>query len=310
MKIGSLFAGVGGIELAFRNAGANILWANEIDSKAIITYKCNFDSLMIHDDIKNVNFSQLDKIDILVGGFPCQAFSIAGHRKGFDDKRGAVFFEILRAIKELNFPKIVFLENVKNILSHEEGKTFERILKEFEELGYYIKYKVMNTAEYSEIPQNRERIYILAFKNKSEYERFIFPEKMSKKLHWRELIDNNHQDTSLYYSDKLKCFAMLNENMKNFNSIYQYRRVYVRENKVELCPTLTANMGTGGHNVPLILDNNKIRKLSTRECFAMQGFSKEFILPENLSKSSLYKQAGNSVSVPVIERIARNLLML
>ncbi|MDR0484577.1 MAG: DNA cytosine methyltransferase [Alphaproteobacteria bacterium] len=309
MKIGSLFAGVGGIDLAFKNAGAKVLWANEIDSNAITTYKHNFNSLVIHDDIKNVDFTQLDKVDVLVGGFPCQAFSIAGYRKGFNDERGAVFFEILRAIRELDFPNMVFLENVKNIVSHEEGRTFKIILKELEKLGYLVKYKIMNTADYSDIPQNRERIYIIAFKNKNDYERFQFPEKVNNRLSWRDLVENNNKDTSLYYNNKLKCFTLLKENITNYDSIYQYRRVYVRENKSGLCPTLTANMGTGGHNVPLILDNGKIRKLSPQECFAIQGFPKGFILP-NLSKTSLYKQAGNSVSVPVIQKIATNLIAL
>lgn len=309
MKIGSLFAGVGGIDLAFKNAGCRVLWANEIDEKAVTTYKHNFNSLVIHDDIKKVDFTKLDKVDALVGGFPCQAFSIAGYQKGFNDERGAIFFEILRAIEELKYPNIIFLENVKNILSHQEGKTFERILKELTSRGYFVKYKVLNTADYSEIPQNRERIYIIGFRNKLQHDNFKFPEKSKKRLSWKKLIQENHKDTSLYYNENLKCFTLLKNNIIDDNTIYQFRRVYVRENKSGLCPTLTANMGTGGHNVPLILDNKRIRKLSPEECFALQGFPKSFKIPSNLSKTSLYKQAGNSVSVPVIEKIAKNILL-
>lgn len=308
MRIGSLFAGIGGIDLAFIRSGARVLWANEIDGKAVSTYQHNFDSAIIHDDIKNVDFTILGKVDVLTAGFPCQAFSIAGYRKGFGDERGAIFFEILRAIQELEYPKILFLENVKNILSHQKGETFKVILAKLRKLGYFVKYKIMNTAEYSQIPQNRERIYIIAFLNKKTYDKFVFPDKVSDQLDWQELIEKNNEDDSLYYHAGLKCFDLLKNHIFSADNIYQYRRVYVRENKRGFCPTLTANMGTGGHNVPLILDNGKIRKLSVLECFRMQGFPKEFKLP-NLSKSCLYQQVGNSVSVPVIARIAHNLLL-
>jgi len=304
IKIADLFAGVGGIALGFKNAGFDVLWANEIDRKACITYRSNFKHAIIEDDIKNLEVKNLKRIDVLTGGFPCQAFSIAGYRKGFEDERGNLFFEIMRIADVLN-PSVLFLENVKNLKNHNKGNTFKVILNELEKRGYFVKYKILNTFEYSDIPQNRERLYIVAFNDFDCFSKFKFPEKIKKTKKISEILEGN-VDKSFYYN-KSKYYPLLKEKMKNKNSIYQWRRVYLRENKSGVCPTLTANMGTGGHNVPLILDDKDIRKLTPRECFRLQGFPDNFILPDNLAKSALYKQAGNSVSVPIIQKIAENI---
>ena len=310
MNIGGLFSGVGGIELGFKNAGFNILWSNEIDNNAVQTLKSNFSHNIYHCDIALLNGSKLDDIDILVAGFPCQAFSIAGYRKGFDDDRGNVFFHIIRIIKELeNKPNIIFLENVKNLLSHDKGQTFQTIKTLLEDVGYHIKYSILNSKDHGNTPQNRERIYIVGFKNISQYEKFSFPEEIPLKKSIQSILENN-TDNAFYYTEEKypKYYNMLKNSMNNKNTIYQLRRIYVRENKNNICPTLTANMGTGGHNVPLILDKeNKIRKLTPKECFSFQGFPKNFKLPKNMANSHLYKQAGNSVSVKVIERIAKKI---
>jgi DNA (cytosine-5)-methyltransferase 1 len=304
-KVASLFAGIGGIDLGFQKAGFKIEWANEIDKYACKTYNSNFEHKIICDDIKNIDGSKLPKVDILTGGFPCQAFSIAGYRKGLKDERGTLIFELLRISKEVN-PRILFLENVKNLISHNKGQTFRDILEAIEDMGYKVKYKILNTCEYSNIPQNRERIYIICFKNNEEYNKFEFPLPETNRLSIQDVLEDQ-VDNYFYYTDT-KYYPILKEVINNKNTVYQWRRQYVRENKSNLCPTLTANMGTGGHNVPLILDHKDIRKLTPKECARLQGFPNDFILPKDLPNSALYKQMGNSVTVPVIEKIAKKIL--
>lgn len=305
LTVASLFAGVGGIDLGFQNAGFKIEWANEIDNKACETYSKNFKHQIICDDIQNLKTENLSKIDILTGGFPCQAFSIAGYQKGFSDDRGSLVFELLRIVKDLE-PRVLFLENVKNLKSHQKGKTLQHIINAIEKLGYNVKYQVMNTCEYSNIPQNRERVYIVCFKHEADYNNFEFPAKANKRLSIQDILEKNVNES--FYYNKTKYYELLKQEMKNKNTCYQWRRQYVRENKNNLCPTLTANMGTGGHNVPLVLDND-IRKLTPRECARLQGFPDSFILPSSLPNSALYKQIGNSVSVPVVEAIAKQILI-
>lgn len=304
MQLGSLFAGIGGIERGFINNGFKVSWANEIDKKACITYRKNYKHKLFEKDLRELETDEVGQIDILTGGFPCQAFSVAGYRKGFEDDRGNVFFEILRFVDDLK-PNIIFLENVKNLQGHDEGKTFKTIQNELENRGYYIKYKVLNSAEYANVPQNRERIYIVGFKNKKVYDNFEFPQPIELTKTINCLLDDE-ADEKFYYH-KSRYYKQLKEEMQNSDTIYQWRRTYVRENKSKLCPTLTANMGTGGHNVPLIIDKKDIRKLTPRECARFQGFDDDFILSDELANSSLYKQIGNSVTVPVIDAIAKQI---
>ena len=302
MTVAGLFAGIGGIELGFKKAGFSILWANEIDKNACKTYRLNHNHKLYECDIKELNEKIVEKVDVLTAGFPCQAFSIAGYQKGFNDDRGNVYFEILRFIDEIN-PQVIFLENVKNLKSHDKGNTFEVIRKSLEERRYFVKDKIINSSDY--VPQNRERIYIIAFKDKEVFNSFNFPKpkKIIKSIH--EIIKPT-ADERFYYC-KSKYYEQLKQEMKNKDTIYQLRRVYVRENKSNLCPTLTANMGTGGHNVPLVIDNKDIRKLTPNECAKFQGFD-DIIFPDDLALSHRYKQIGNSVTVPVIEAIAREIL--
>lgn len=306
--IAGLFSGVGGIELGFEQAGFKVVWANEIDEKASITYKLNHNHSLRVEDIHNIDSSEIPDVDIIVGGFPCQAFSIAGYRKGFEDERGNLFFEILRIVK-VKKPRVVFLENVKNLMGHNKGNTYRVIKGALEANGYYVKEKVLNGYEYGNVPQNRERIYVVAFINESEFERFDFPDPipLTKKL--SDVIDfDTKVDERYYYTpDKYAIYDELEENITSKETVYQWRRKYVRENKSGVCPTLTANMGTGGHNVPLIYTDYGIRKLTPKECFNLQGFPKDFRLPEDVAISHLYKQAGNSVVVPVVRRIAENI---
>lgn len=299
--VGELFAGIGGIGLGFKQAGFNIIWANEIDRNAITTYISNFNHTVINMDIKLIDTDTVPDVDILTGGFPCQAFSIAGYQNGFDDDRGNIFFEILRFIRAKK-PKVIFLENVKNLHSHNKGHTYKVIYESLTELEYHIKTAILNTYKYSNIPQNRERIYIVCFKDKRNFERFNFPTEHKTLLKIQNLLSEKVEEE--FYYDNFKHIDILRKEMTDEDSIYQWRRIYARKNKSYLCPTLTANMGMGGHNVPLIKQNERIRKLTPRECARFQGFPEDFILPSKLTKSSLYKQIGNSVSIPVIQKIA------
>lgn len=310
LKVGSLYAGVGGICQGFINTGCQIAWANEFDKNACITYRNNFEHPLIEGDVMAIDIEKLSQIDILAGGFPCQPFSVAGYRKGFDDNRGNHFFRMMDFV-DIMRPKILFFENVKNLVGHDRGNTFKVIKKSIEERNYTFFAKVLNTKDYGNIPHNRERIFIIAFDNEyysqEQIQCFDFPKKESLSNTIKDMLEKDKVDEKFYYREDKYMYEMLVEEMKNENTIYQFRRQYVRENKSNVCPTLTANMGTGGHNVPLVKVEDGFRKLTPRECFNFQGFPKDFILP-NISNSHLYKQAGNSVSIPVIERIAENII--
>lgn len=309
MKVAGFFSGVGGIELGFQQAGFEIVWSNEIDKKASETFKANHQHTLIVEDIHNVQSKDVPNVDVIVGGFPCQAFSIAGYQKGFEDERGEVFFQLARIIKEKN-PRVIFIENVKNLLGHDKGNTYKVIKETLESYGYHLKTMILNASDYGDIPQNRERIYIIGFKNKQDFNHFrnIEPISLNKKIN--DIIDYNQKvEDKFYYTEKSTSFYdTLKENITNPDTLYQWRRVYVRENKSNLCPTLTANMGTGGHNVPITLTKHGIRKLTPKECFLFQGYPENFILPENMAQTHLYKQAGNSVVVPVITRLAKEII--
>ncbi len=243
-RVGSMFAGIGGICLGFKQAGFDIVWANEIDKNACITYRENFgDKYLVEDDINNIETNTIPDIDILTGGFPCQPFSIAGYQKGFEDDRGNLFFEIVRVIKDKK-PKAILLENVKNLVSHDNGNTFNVIKETLKENGYFIDTKVINTAEYGNIPQNRERIYIVGFQSEKQRDEFKFPKIQELTTKISDIIDLNDKKDNSYYYTNSKYYDTLNETMKNQDTLYQWRRVYCRENKNKLCPTLTANMGT------------------------------------------------------------------
>lgn len=313
MKCASFFAGVGGIDKGFETAGFKTIYANEMDQHASVTFSQNFKNVDIDIcDIRKLDENKdIPNFDVLLGGFPCQAFSVAGYRQGFDDEkgRGNLFFELLRIIK-VKKPKVIFLENVKNLVGHDDGNTFEVINKSLENEGYYVKPMVLNSSQYGNVPQTRERIYIVCFKNKRHYQKFDFPKPIKLEKTLKDVIDfDNKQEDKFYYKNNCHFYDQLVKDVTKSDTCYQWRRTYVRENKSNLCPTLTANMGTGGHNVPIIkMHNNDIRKLTTRECFNLQGFPSDFILPKELCNTALYKQAGNSVAVTVIERIAKNVM--
>lgn len=304
-----LFAGIGGFRIAMQELGGECLFSSEWDKAAKATYELNYGEYPFDDITKNETKKFIPKnFDLLCAGFPCQAFSVAGYQKGFEDTRGTLFFDI-QNILEVHRPKAFFLENVKNLANHDKGRTLKIMLNILEnKLGYKVYYKVLNTMEYANIPQNRERIFIVGFDpiRVKNFSFFSFPDKIELTKNIRDLINNTKQDNKYYYQKDHIYFPKLKESINSKDTIYQWRRVYVRENKSNVCPTLTANMGAGGHNVPIILDDFGIRKLTPRECLRFQGYPENFNLPY-LSDSKLYMQAGNSVTVPLIKRIAQQI---
>tara|TARA_Y100000817_G_scaffold237610_1_gene189694 strand:+ start:3089 stop:4084 length:996 start_codon:yes stop_codon:yes gene_type:complete len=317
LTFGGLFTGVGGIELGFCQSGYKNLWANEIDKYASETYRLNFPNHLIEGDIYSLKGSELLPVDVLGAGFPCQPFSVAGYRKGFKDDRGNLFFEIIRIIHELQEkPKVLFFENVKNFYRHDKGNTYKKVSEEIKKMGYSVFTEILNTAEYTDIPHNRERTFLICFKDELDWENCSQP-TVSKKFselfppqkevftnHISHYYESQHVNNKYYYGEEKYMYEDLEKSMTSKDTIYQWRRIYVRENQKSQCPTLTANMGTGGHNVPLILVDDGIRKLTPRECFNFQGYPQNFKLPDSVPDSQLYKQAGNSVSVPLIKKLA------
>jgi len=313
LKLIDLFAGTGAFSYASKLTNKiKPIFANDIEPSSKIIYENNLHHELLLKDINDIDPNTIPDADIITAGFPCQPFSIAGNKLGFDDKRSNVFWSLAKIIK-VKQPRIVILENVKNLLSHENGNTFDIIKNKISNIGYLIKYNILSTDEYTDIPHGRERIYIICFKFKSDYDKFNFPEPISNnnKKQIKELIDDNVDD-NYFYDNRYSVFEEIKKNMKyNYkqNYIYQYRRYFTRENKSNLCPTLTANMGTGGHNVPLIkYENGKIRKLTPKECFRFQGFDDNYNLPTTLSDNKLYKLAGNAVTMILVKRIFDNLL--
>lgn len=306
-RTADLFCGVGGIRLAVERNGFKTVFANDFDKTCKETYDLNFEEpKLTHEDIWNIDIDSMPDFEIVVGGFPCQPFSIAGYRRGFRDEkgRGNLFFRIVEIV-EAKKPAAILLENVKNLKSHDNGKTFNIIKETLESLGYYVKAEVLNSMTHGNIPQNRERIFIVAFLDHDKGEAFNFPEAIPLTKSFKEFVANE-ADEKYYYNDK-PLYDRIKDDINSEDTVYQWRRKYVRANKKGVCPTLTANMGRGGHNVPIIKNGKGIRKLTPRECFLLQGFHKDFKLPENVSTSDLYHQAGNSVTVPVVERIAKEM---
>lgn len=319
--VASLFAGIGGFCFAFRNVGFKVLWANEKDPFAVQTYKHNFSDVHLYEQSitdLSVLKDQLEMVDVLTAGFPCQPFSVAGFQNGFNDSRGKLFFDIIRLLREFgkNRPKILLMENVKNLLTHDSGKTFSRIMAEIQSVGYWFKRKnveVLNTLTHTNIPQNRERLYMAALSSEHfAFNDFRFPNKTNDKLFYRDLLDLNSPAEAEYYFEPGTQYWKLFDAEVNKNdpaSVYQLRRFYVRELKNFVVPTLTANMGEGGHNKPVIKDAWGIRNLTPKECLRLQGFDvNKFFFPEGMSKTQQYRQVGNAVTVPLVESIAKECL--
>lgn len=309
MNFIDLFSGSGGFSYVLENNGLTCVFANDMVDESQNIYKLNMDGkIFTLNNLNNVDVNTIPKHNILCAGFPCQPFSIAGKQEGFKDTRSNVFWKIVEILK-VHKPKIIILENVKNLINHDKKNTFKIIINQLEEIGYYIKYDVLDTCKLTGIPHHRERIYIVGFLDKEKYNNFSFDFKEKPTKNIIEFLESD-VDKKYYYSNRYKVYPEVSKkvvNHINTNTIYQYRRYYIRQNKNKCCPTLTANMGGGGHNVPIIKDDKGIRKLTPRECFNLQGFPTDYKLP-NLSDSKLYKIAGNAITISVVDLIIKKLI--
>ena len=255
--------------------------------------------------MRDIDPRTLPDIDVLIAGFPCQPFSIMGYRRGFKDPRGNLFFEISRFI-DVKRPRVVFLENVQNLMEHDNGKTFLVIYNTLAQFGYSVKYKVINATDVN-IPQNRARIFVVAFLNIEDCDRFVFPEAMPLEVSIEDIIDRSvKHDDIYYYGSSSRYFKELDAKIVDKTGIYRIDDSGVAIRKWDICPTLKANMGTYPDRVPIIRDNFGIRKLTPMECLAFQGYPKEYTF-KGISLESAYKQCGNTVCVPIIKRIAQKL---
>lgn len=306
LRIGSLFSGIGGIDLGFQQAGFEIAFAIETDREACKTYRANFkDGNLIEADIRNVDSKSLMKVDVLTAGFPCQPFSVCGKQRGFADQRGNLFFEIMRIVDSLDCPAI-FLENVANLTKHDHGQTFKVICDELKSRGYYFKYLIADACNYG-IPQHRTRAYIVAFKAQTAAAAFEFPPCCKLTKHIFDLIDRKIKVADCYYlaADDVRR-TKLEEVMSDPERLYRFADYGIQASEAGISFTLKANMGTWSERVPYLRDNFGIRKITPQECLALQGFPKEYTFPA-IPLANAYKQCGNTVCVPLIKQIAEKI---
>lgn len=304
----SLFAGIGGIDLGFIQAGIEVILANDNNKAACKTYKHNFPKTdIVECDIAHLDVHTIDKSDIITAGFPCQSFSVCGRQQGFNDSRGHTFFEIMRLVDKLS-PRVIFLENVANLAEHDNGKTFNTIHNEIISRGYLIRYMIGDACDYG-IPQHRTRIYIVAFKHETEINKFSFPEKSVLNIRLSDIIDRSVQADFRYYErENTKIYRTLINSIKDSEQLYRFTDYGIQSSKDSISFTLKANMGTWYNRIPYLKDSFGIRKLTPEECLAIQGFPKSFAFPADISLKEQYKQAGNTVVVPLIKKIATNIV--
>lgn len=314
-----LFAGIGGIRLGFDKAfekDIETVFVSEWDKKAQETYRANFkDKFNIQGDITQIEEKKIPQHDILLAGFPCQAFSLAGLKKGFEDARGTLFFDVAR-IAEYHKPKVIFCENVKNLVNHDRGKTFKVIRRILENLGYKVYEKVLNSKNFG-VPQNRERIYIVAFREDIDSSAFSFPEETADSKVIADIMEEKEVSPKYYLSDVyLDSLVRHKERHESKGNGFGYEIKKLDE----IANTLVC--GGMGRERNLIIDrrltnftpvthikgkiNKKyIRKMTPREWARLQGFPDDFKFV--VADTHLYKQFGNSVTVSVIEAIAKKI---
>lgn len=292
----------------FIQAGFEIIWANEKDHNACVTYRNNFGSnVLVEADISTVQANIIPKCDVLVAGFPCQSFSVMGYQRGFKDPRGNLFFEIAGIVDTIK-PKVILLENVRNLIYHANGKTFITIFNTLAELGYEVKYSIQNASTHGNIPQERSRTIIAAFSDYDMLNAFSFSGEIPLTVSIEDILDRTkkHHD-DYYYKPGNRYYDTLNRKIPDKTGIYRIDDSGVAMRKYVMSPTLKANMGTYHDRVPVIRDDFGIRKLTPYECLALQGFPKDFIF-KGIPIEAAYKQCGNTVCVPVVKRIAENII--
>ncbi len=295
----SLFSGCGGLDLGFKQAGFNIIWSNDFDKYAVESYKHNIDKDIILADINNIKPSDIPKHDVLIGGFPCQPFSMMGQELGFSDQRGTLFFRIIDILKyhleNNNSPKIIILENVKNLQTHDKGRTFKVIKEELENLGYNINVTTLNSADYG-VPQTRNRTYIVGIKDING--KFSFPPKQPLKLTLQDLLETN-VDEKYFLSEKI-----LKTVMATGTKTYYAKPEIDLKIARPLCATMAKMHRASQDNY--VTDNGRVRRLTPRECARLQGFPDNYEII--VSDSQAYKQFGNAVTVNVSYNVAKEVM--
>lgn len=304
-----LFCGIGGFHYAFNSFGARCVFSSDWDKKAQDVYEINF-GIRPYGDITRINEADIPRHDILCGGFPCQAFSISGKQKGFDDARGTLFFDVARIVK-YHKPKILLLENVENFERHDNGNTIKVVNNILSDLGYKVFYSVLNASKYG-IPQSRKRIYILAFRNDLNVTKFNFPKPLNIPIKLSDILlpDDSIKD----YLVKDKVFNFKNSIDVKPNLYGHYPLHPIRIGTVNKggqgdriyhpfghAITLSAYGGGTGAKTGLYLINNKVRKLAPRECARLMGFPDNFIIHKTNGES--YKQFGNAVIIDILQYI-------
>jgi DNA (cytosine-5)-methyltransferase 1 len=318
LRAGALFSGIGGFCIGFHRAGVPTAWAIEMDPFAVATYTTNFpDVYTLERDVRGVSLkdTDLEPIDILHAGFPCQSFSQAGGRTGFRDPRGQLFYEIIRIIREFGDrkPKALILENTPYLRYGEGGAWFLELQREIQKAGYWFREAncaELNAYDVTVLPQQRVRLFMVAFSTKHfRSGKFSFPsDKVTDTKRLEDYIDfYGSQDDQYYLNRENRYHKMISRRVNDKNCVYQLRKYEVRAKDPGVCPTLTANMGLGGHNVPFVVDQRGLRKLTEQECLGLQGFS-DFTFPDEVPRARRYTQVGNAVTVPVAELVAQRVV--
>ena len=300
-KVVSLFCGCGGLDMGFVKAGYDIVWANDFDKYAVQTYNANFDTKAICADINTIDYEMLPDHDVLIGGFPCQPFSMMGEKRGFEDNRGKLFMRFIDIIKSKKKkhaqPKIVVLENVRNLMRHDNGNTYSVIKKQLEKCGYNVNCEILNSANYG-VPQTRQRTFIVALLDKSST--YSYPKKIRLNKTLQDLLEND-VDEKYYLSERIKK-TILSPGSGGYKSRFETDLQIARP----LCATMGKMHRAGQDNY--VTQNGRLRRLTPRECARLQGFDDDFIIP--VSDAQAYKQFGNAVTVNVAYEIAMSLLPL
>ena len=296
MKVVSFFSGIGGLDKGFIDAGYDVIWANDFDRYAVQTYKANYDNEIVLGDINEISFEDIPDCDVLIGGFPCQAFSMMGEQRGFNDARGTLFFRIAEVLKNKidkgKKPRLVVLENVRALRTHDSGRTFATIKRILEEdLGYKVYVDILNSAEYG-VPQTRNRTYIVCFAN--EAAEFVYPEKIALDSTLQDKLE--HGVNSKYFLSEKILPTILSNGTGGYKAKSEIDLKIARP----LCATMAKMHRACQDNY--VTQDGKIRRLTPRECARLQGFPEDFVIP--VSDSQAYKQFGNAVTVNVSRAVA------
>ena len=306
--VASLFSGAGGLDLGFKNAGFELIWANDFDADAVETYKANIGDECVLGDISEISSEDIPKADVMLGGFPCQGFSVANAKRNVLDERNSLYLEYVRVLKDKK-PKVFIAENVKGILSLGKGSVMEGIINDFSEVGYRVQYKLLNAADYG-VPQARKRVIIVGIRNDIDFDiDFEYPEPTHAKdgknglLPWVSvkeafvgLPDPDGEDAHTVPNNE---YSQYKVTVKNFTG-------HRKTNPDLPSPTILAR-GNGGGGVVAIPHYNGKRRMTVRESAAVQSFPKDFAYKG--TRGSCYRQVGNAVPVLLAQKIAEQLLI-